>query len=125
MTYTRLLSVDDSSQVGEARRLAASMGRELGFDDVHVEYVSIVVSELATNLVKHAGGGDLVLRAVDDDVKFGIEVLSLDKGPGIENMGESLTVTLQKAVQETVWAQSSGCRPCLTSIRVLVWALPC
>jgi anti-sigma regulatory factor (Ser/Thr protein kinase) len=84
------LRVEESSHVGEARRLAASMGRTLGFDEVRTEHVSIVVTELATNLVKHAGGGELILRALPDDEIAGIEALSLDRGAGIGNVGESL-----------------------------------
>ena len=84
------LRVDESSRVGEARRLAASMSRNLGLDEVHIEHVAIVVTELATNLVKHGGGGDLILRALQIAETPGIEALSLDKGPGIRNVGESL-----------------------------------
>ncbi len=84
------LRVEESSQVGEARRLAASMGWELGFDEVPIKHVSIVVTELATNLLEHAGGGDLILRALQVAETPGIEALSLDKGPGIRNVGESL-----------------------------------
>jgi anti-sigma regulatory factor (Ser/Thr protein kinase) len=67
------------------------MGSDLGLDEVCVEHVSIVVTELATNLVKHAGGGDLILRALRIAGPTGIEALSLDKGPGIGNVGESLS----------------------------------
>ncbi len=90
MKKTTLLRVEESSQVGEARRRAASMGRELGLDAVSVEHVSIVVSEMATNLLKHAGGGDLILNALGIDKVPGIEMLALDQGPGIRNIGESL-----------------------------------
>jgi anti-sigma regulatory factor (Ser/Thr protein kinase) len=90
MNGAHRLRVEDSSQVGEARRLAASMGRDLGLDEICVEHVSIIVSELATNLLKHAGGGDVLLRALQTSEAFGIEALSLDKGPGIQNMGECL-----------------------------------
>jgi anti-sigma regulatory factor (Ser/Thr protein kinase) len=85
-----LLRVDESSRVGEARRLAASMSRKLGLDEVRIEHVAIVVTELATNLVKHAGGGDLIVRVLQGAETSGIEALSLDKGPGIRNVGESL-----------------------------------
>jgi anti-sigma regulatory factor (Ser/Thr protein kinase) len=90
MKNLNLLRVEESSQVGEARRLAASMGRDLGFDGVRIEQVSIVVTELATNMVKHAGGGDLILHALQVAETSGIEALALDKGPGIRNVGESL-----------------------------------
>lgn len=84
------LGVEEPSQVGEARRLVATIGRMIGFDEVRVSRASIVVTELATNLVKHAGGGDLLLRTLRYGDIHGIEIISLDKGPGIRNVGESL-----------------------------------
>ena len=84
------LRVKESSQVGEARRLASAMGRNLGLDEVGVKHVSIVAAELAANLVKHAGGGDLILRALRMAGTSGIETLALDRGPGIGNVGAYL-----------------------------------
>jgi anti-sigma regulatory factor (Ser/Thr protein kinase) len=92
MIPSRHLRVEDSSHVGEARRLAASLCRDLGFSESRVGEVSIVVTELARNIVKHAGGtgGDLVFRSVHGPGTPSIDILSLDKGPGIANVGESL-----------------------------------
>jgi len=120
------LRVEESSRVGEARRLAAAIGRALGFDEALVGHASIVVTELATNLVKHAGGGELILRALQYDDISGIEILSLDKGPGIERIGESLRDgystsgspgTGLGAVQRLsslfdIYSRQDGARPC-------------
>jgi anti-sigma regulatory factor (Ser/Thr protein kinase) len=86
------LRVEDGSQVGEARRRAASLCRDLGFDETRAGQVALVVTELATNLVKHTAGagGDLVLRPLDEAEATGIDILSLDRGPGIASIGESL-----------------------------------
>jgi len=92
MSSPRHLRVEDSSHVGEARRLAGSLCRNLGFDESRIGEASIVVTELASNLVKHTGGagGDLVFRPVQEAGATGIDILSLDKGPGLANIGESL-----------------------------------
>jgi anti-sigma regulatory factor (Ser/Thr protein kinase) len=86
------LRVDDSSHVGEARRMAASLCRDLGFDEVRTGQAALVVTELATNLVKHTAGagGELVLRPIEEAGATGIDILSLDRGPGIASIGESL-----------------------------------
>ena len=84
------LPVEESSQVGEARRIAASLARDLGFDEERVEQVSIVVTELAANVAKHAGKGELLLRALQDTENWGIETLALDRGPGIANVAQCL-----------------------------------
>lgn len=49
-----------------------------GLDARAAGEVALGASELATNLVKHAGGGELAL-GIDDE---GMEVVSLDRGPG-------------------------------------------
>lgn len=84
------LEVHDPSQVGEARRLVGAAVRELGFDETDTGRVAVVTSELATNLVKHGGGGELVVRRLPGASKHGLEVLAIDRGGGIRNMSESL-----------------------------------
>lgn len=43
--------------------------------------MDIVVSEIATNLVKHAKGGEILVKKLDNDK--GIEIIGIDHGPGI------------------------------------------
>jgi hypothetical protein len=50
-----------------------------------------VATEAATNLAKHATGGQVVLRSLaPEDAGCGVEVLALDRGPGIADVGRSL-----------------------------------
>jgi anti-sigma regulatory factor (Ser/Thr protein kinase) len=62
----------------------------LGFDDSRRSDVGIIVTELGTNLVRHAQAGELVLRSVAADGVTGVEILSLDRGPGISNIADAL-----------------------------------
>jgi anti-sigma regulatory factor (Ser/Thr protein kinase) len=87
---TLALTVTEASQTGEARRQVARFAARLGFDDTQAGKVAIVVTEVATNLVKHAKGGDLLVRPLADDGVRGVEILALDSGPGIANIGASL-----------------------------------
>src|SRR5688500_2123976 len=57
----------------------------LGLGEVRQGEVAIVVTELATNLVKHARGGELLIRAVEDGT---LEVLAVDRGGGIARPAE-------------------------------------
>ena len=83
---TTLVTVADESQVGEARRAVAMAGQRLGLDETTTGKAAVVVTEAATNIVKHAGRGEVLLRAIPD----GIEVLALDRGPGIPDIAASL-----------------------------------
>lgn len=84
------ISVIESSQTGEARRAATLLADRLGFDKTERAQVGIVVTELATNLVRHAKAGEIVLRSVPPMFGGGMEVLALDRGPGIPNLTDAL-----------------------------------
>nr|WP_290225301.1 SpoIIE family protein phosphatase [Trichocoleus desertorum] len=90
MTHPIVLSVVEPSQAGEARRKAASLAIRLGFSEVDQGKVGIVVTEVANNLVKHAQEGCLLLRSLEQRGAVGLEVLSLDKGPGMMDVGRCL-----------------------------------
>jgi anti-sigma regulatory factor (Ser/Thr protein kinase) len=83
-------SISESSQVGEARRAAVAISRLLGFHEANSEKAAIVTTEMASNLVKHTNGGELLIQVVEQQGIPGLELLALDDGPGIRNIGESL-----------------------------------
>lgn len=83
-----VIPVTESSQVGEARRRAARLAESVGFDEVSAGRVSIVTSELATNLLKHtASGGNLIIQFTDDQ---SLEILAINKSPGMQNADQWL-----------------------------------
>jgi anti-sigma regulatory factor (Ser/Thr protein kinase) len=86
----RAIEVRDQSQVAEARRAAVATAQAQGFDEEDAGRVAIVASELATNLLKHGGGGELLIGSHDDATgSGGVELLALDKGPGMADVGAS------------------------------------
>src|SRR5215510_4666555 len=82
--------IREVSAVAEARREVTGLARAVGFDASEIGRVALVVTEAATNLVKHTPQGQVLARAFDRDGVAAIEVLALDQGPGIANIGESL-----------------------------------
>lgn len=83
-------SITEMSQVAETRRLAVQLAARLGFREKEAGKVAIVITEAATNLVKHAAGGRLLVRALTGAQSDGIEILALDQGPGISNIANSM-----------------------------------
>jgi anti-sigma regulatory factor (Ser/Thr protein kinase) len=79
-----IFAITERSQVGEARRQIAAMTASAGLGDVPREKVALIINELGSNLVKHAGGGDLIARVLGADA--GIEVLALDRGTGMADV---------------------------------------
>lgn len=84
------MSVTEQSQPAAARRAAVGLAQEAGLDETSVGSVALVVTEMATNLLKHATGGELLMRRFGAEGNEGVEVLSLDKGPGMKDVGRSL-----------------------------------
>jgi len=83
------LRVDDRSGVAPARRAAEQLADDLGFDERRRGEVSIVVTELATNLVRHGGGGEIVLRVSRDETPT-VDAIAYDRGDGIRDPARAL-----------------------------------
>jgi anti-sigma regulatory factor (Ser/Thr protein kinase) len=90
VTCVHPLQVADPSQVGAARRAATEMARGLGFDEPAIARLSLIVTEAGSNLVKHGRGGQLLVQVVDEGGQRQLEVVALDRGPGITNVTRSL-----------------------------------
>jgi anti-sigma regulatory factor (Ser/Thr protein kinase) len=90
MSAQRVLPVEDSSQVGNARREAANMTALLGFSAEDAGKVALAITEAATNILKHASRGKILLRPLSNARTPGIEILALDRGPGMANVTASL-----------------------------------
>lgn len=82
--------LDDTSRIGEARRMALSAGARAGLGDGELSNLGIVVTEIATNAVRYATGGQLILRTLELTGRSGIELLCIDRGPGMANVAECL-----------------------------------
>jgi anti-sigma regulatory factor (Ser/Thr protein kinase) len=84
------IKIADSTQLGEARRAAARLAEKLAFSETRSGELSIVVMELARNILAHAAAGEMVLLGWQADGNVGIDICALDKGPGIADLQKSL-----------------------------------
>jgi anti-sigma regulatory factor (Ser/Thr protein kinase) len=82
--------IAEPSQVAEARRAAVALAQAGGLDATGSGRVALVVTEMATNLLKHAGGGDIIAQRIADADGDCLEVLALDGGPGIGDARRAL-----------------------------------
>jgi len=72
------------------RRFAGAAARDAGFGEEDVGRVAIVATEMATNLLKHGGGGEIVIGRYADRDGTGVELIALDKGRGIADVARAL-----------------------------------
>jgi anti-sigma regulatory factor (Ser/Thr protein kinase) len=83
--------VHEPSQVGEARREALRLAADLGFDETTSGRLALVVTELGNNLAHHAVEGRLLLGVRAHQGADQVEVLSLDRGPGMADLDRCLS----------------------------------
>ncbi len=91
LNTTASFPVTEGTQVAEPRRAIQTLASQLAFSDERTGRAALIVSELATNLAKHAKQGEVLLRPLQSPhgQLQGIEVVALDKGPGIPDEARS------------------------------------
>jgi anti-sigma regulatory factor (Ser/Thr protein kinase) len=83
-SMTQVLVIEDSSQIGHARRTAQRLAEQHGFDTTDAGRVALVATELASNILKHASRGELHLRVLPRASGYGIEMLAIDRAKGFD-----------------------------------------
>ncbi len=96
----RWLAVEDVSAVAACRAAALAMASQLQFPASRADQLALAVTEAASNLHKHARQGSLLLCVNRDADVPGIELVTIDTGPGLRDVsaamrdGHSTTGTL-------------------------------
>ncbi len=85
-----LIEVSEASQAGEARRKAVALAEELELGENRCGAVAIAATEMATNLIKHAGRGHLLVQRMQPSEMPGLRVIAVDKGPGVADISQAL-----------------------------------
>ena len=80
-------STDDVVLVRQAVRQRAV---ELGFNLVDQTKLVTAASELARNLVQHAGGGVVRIESIAEGARRGLRLVFKDEGPGIEDVDTAM-----------------------------------
>ncbi len=84
------LPVSDSSQVSDARRRIAAFAESLGFEASATARASLIITELATNLIKHGNGGVLLAEVDSYSNPPALELLALDRGEGMLDVDQCM-----------------------------------
>lgn len=72
--------------VMETRKAA----KAIGFNDIFCQMIATAVSELANNIIKYAGRGEIILERIVVKNRAGMEVIARDSGPGIEDIQKAM-----------------------------------
>ncbi|HVG11502.1 MAG TPA: ATP-binding protein, partial [Flavisolibacter sp.] len=81
-----VFKADDRSYFAILKKEIHNLAVAASFSTGRVGEVDIIVAELVSNLVKHAGGGQVWVKVVEEEGNPGIELISVDKGPGMTDV---------------------------------------
>ena len=87
----QLFDILHQESVGEARRAGKALAETMGMDAEAREEIALVINELGTNLVKHSHGGRLILTPLATDKRVGLQIETVDDGPGIADVERVIT----------------------------------
>ncbi|TXJ79145.1 phosphatase [Streptomyces lavendulae] len=94
MTRVWDIPVHDSTRVRDVRVAAEAACLLAGIDPHHTALAALAATELATNLLKHAGGGRMVIGLVDHPPEearpAAVQLTALDHGPGIGDVSAAM-----------------------------------
>jgi serine/threonine-protein kinase RsbT len=85
-----LIRIDSDEDMVPARAEGRALALALGFSRTDATLIATAISEIARNIVVHAGSGEVVMRPVYEDSRYGIVVVARDEGPGIRDVEAAL-----------------------------------
>ncbi|MGH3231007.1 MAG: anti-sigma regulatory factor [Streptosporangiaceae bacterium] len=86
----RWLPVEEASAVAACRAAGVALAGRLGFPAARADQLALAVTEAASNLYKHARQGSLLLRVNRDLERPGVELVTIDAGPGLADVNAAL-----------------------------------
>src|SRR5690606_29366562 len=72
------LSIELDEDVVGARQQGRELARTLGFSGSQSLLVVTAISELARNIIRHAGAGEILLAAIQNGHRQGLRITALD-----------------------------------------------
>ena len=86
-----VLELNDATHAGLARRAIARCAEEISMDETDRGRLAIAVTEMATNVLKHAHKGKMLCEPLANNGSGGLRIIAFDDGPGIQNIGAALS----------------------------------
>ena len=90
LTQQTVFAITHASDVAAVRRSGQKLADALGFSETRAGRLALIITEAATNILKHAGEGEVHVGPAQSSAGVGIDVLALDNGPGIADLSASL-----------------------------------
>ncbi len=85
-----VVSVHSDQDMVEARAKCRSLAHDLGFSRTDATLIATAISEIARNILVHAGRGEISMRPLCDEGRNGMTVVARDSGPGIRDVSRAV-----------------------------------
>jgi serine/threonine-protein kinase RsbT len=84
--------VSTDGDIVVARQSGRELAEQIDCSATDATLVATAISEVARNIVSHAGRGEILIRAVEADpgAQRGVEVVAHDDGPGIVDVERAM-----------------------------------
>jgi serine/threonine-protein kinase RsbT len=82
--------IESDADLVPARAEARAMAERLGFPRPDPTLIATAISEVARNIVVHVGQGEIVLRPLEEETRYGLVVIARDRGTGIRDVDAAL-----------------------------------
>jgi serine/threonine-protein kinase RsbT len=80
------IEVECDADIVQARAGGRALASQLGFSRTDATLIATAISEVARNIVVHAGRGEIVVKKEDGTDRYGVVVIARDSGPGIADL---------------------------------------
>ncbi len=77
------LRISSDTDIVTARQHGRVMAGDMGFSPTDMTLIATAISEIARNIIKYAGEGEITINTVIQNGRRGITVYACDEGPGI------------------------------------------
>jgi serine/threonine-protein kinase RsbT len=84
------LPIRDDSDLVAVRHAVRKLSKDQGLTEAAAEALATAVTEIARNMIVHAGTGELLVDKVNHGSRRGVVVVARDSGPGIYDLDQAL-----------------------------------
>ena len=84
------VEIESDTDVARAVLQTTRCAEAAGFDEASASMLATVASELARNIIKYAGTGEVIVSTVGEGGRPGVQIVARDHGPGIADIEQAM-----------------------------------
>jgi len=84
------VAITADTDIVQARQRGRDLAGAIGCTPTDQTMVATAISEIARNILTHAGGGEVTMRLVERRGRAALEIVARDEGPGIVDVERAL-----------------------------------